>query len=75
MISSSDDQPRQDKPWSRPGRGTYALTRLSGMLRPGISVYRPEAGKVQVENDCPVTTRDGTVLRVNVHRPPGVPRG
>ncbi|MFC9795613.1 CocE/NonD family hydrolase [Streptomyces sp. NPDC127584] len=71
MSSSSDDQPRQDKPWSRPGRGTYALTRLAGMLRPGISVYRPEAGKVRVENDCPVTTRDGTVLRVNVHRPPG----
>ncbi|MFB6628491.1 CocE/NonD family hydrolase [Streptomyces sp. NPDC056362] len=66
----SDDQARHDRPWSRPGRGRYALTRLSGMLRPDISVYRPEPGKVHVENDLPVVTRDGTVLRVNVHRPP-----
>ncbi|WP_189829340.1 CocE/NonD family hydrolase, partial [Streptomyces subrutilus] len=70
MSSSRDDEAGHDKPWSRPGRGRYALGRLSGMLRPDISVYRPEPGRVRVENDCPVVTRDGTVLRVNVYRPP-----
>ncbi|MEU9421122.1 CocE/NonD family hydrolase [Streptomyces sp. NPDC048272] len=40
------------------------------MLRPNISVYRPEPGRVRIENNRPVVTRDGTVLRVNVYRPP-----
>ncbi|MFD8988166.1 CocE/NonD family hydrolase [Streptomyces goshikiensis] len=70
MSSSRDDEAGHDKPWCRPGRGRYALGRLAGMVRPDISVYRPEPGRVLVENDRPVVTRDGTVLRVNVHRPP-----
>ncbi|MFD9416689.1 hypothetical protein ACFWC9_18560 [Streptomyces goshikiensis] len=70
MSSSRDDEAGHDKPWCRPGRGRYALRRLSGMVRPDVSVYRPEPGRVQVENDRPVVTRDGTVLRVNVYRPP-----
>ncbi|MEU9804234.1 CocE/NonD family hydrolase [Streptomyces sp. NPDC051000] len=70
MSSSCGDDAGHDKPWSRPGRGRYALGRLWGMLRPNISVYRPEPGRVRIENNRPVVTRDGTVLRVNVYRPP-----
>ncbi|MFF0216085.1 CocE/NonD family hydrolase [Streptomyces vinaceus] len=70
MRSSREDEAGSDRPWRRPGRARYALARLSGMLRPDISVYRPEPGGVRVEHDRPVVTRDGTVLRVNVYRPP-----
>lgn len=36
-----------------------------------MTVVEPEPGSVVTDHDQPVTTRDGTVLRVNVHRPPG----
>jgi predicted acyl esterase len=36
-----------------------------------VTVYEPPAGTVLVEQDVGVPMRDGTVLRVNVHRPPG----
>jgi uncharacterized protein len=35
-----------------------------------VKVYEPEPGVVVTDRDVPVTTRDGTVLRVNVYRPP-----
>ncbi len=41
------------------------------MLRPPVSVYGPAPGTVVVDGNEPVTTRDGTILRVNVYRPPG----
>jgi predicted acyl esterase len=71
MLPASADAAGPDKPWRRPGRRRYAARRLHGILRPPFSVYRPAAGSVVVEPDQPVSTRDGTVLRVNVHRPPG----
>lgn len=60
-----------DQPWRRPGRLRYARARLRGILRPPVTVHEPEPGSVIVDRDQAVTTRDGTVLRVNVHRPPG----
>jgi hypothetical protein len=36
-----------------------------------VIVSEPDPGTVQVLRDLPVTTRDGTVLRVNVVLPPG----
>jgi predicted acyl esterase len=41
------------------------------MVRPPVDVYSPAPGSVIVHRDVPVTTRDGTVLRVNVYLPPG----
>jgi predicted acyl esterase len=40
------------------------------MLWPPVTVAEPAPGAVIVEHDVEVTMRDGTVLRVNVHRPP-----
>lgn len=40
------------------------------MVRPPLDVYSPAPGSVTVHHDVPVTTRDGTVLRVNVYLPP-----
>ena len=34
-------------------------------------MHEPATGTVQFERDVEVVVRDGTVLRVNVHRPPG----
>jgi uncharacterized protein len=62
---------RLDRPWRRPGAAGYALRRLPGLLRPPVRVDEPVPGAVQVLRDLPVTTRDGTVLRVNVVLPPG----
>jgi predicted acyl esterase len=45
--------------------------RLAGLLRPAVTVTEPPAGAVAVERDVAVPMRDGVVLRVNVHRPPG----
>jgi uncharacterized protein len=53
------------------GRLRYVIGRLSGMIVPPVKVSEPEPGSVEVDHNVPVTVRDGTVLRVNVHRPPG----
>jgi hypothetical protein len=53
------------------GAVAYALGRLRGIVRPPVAVTEPAAGSIVVDHDVPVTVRDGTVLRVNVHRPPG----
>ena len=60
-----------DRPWRRPGAATYALRRLAGMVRVPVDVYEPPPGTMETYTDVAVPTRDGTVLRVNVHRPVG----
>src|SRR5689334_13205809 len=55
----------------RQGALRYARERLRGIVRPRVAVTEPAPGSVVVDHDVPVTVRDGTVLRVNVHRPPG----
>jgi predicted acyl esterase len=67
----SPDAVAADQPWRRPGAARYALTRLLGFLRSPADVYAPAPGAVVMHHDVPVTTRDGTVLRVNVHLPAG----
>ncbi|WP_328359645.1 CocE/NonD family hydrolase [Mycobacterium sp. NBC_00419] len=57
-------------PWRRPGRLRYAATRLHRAIRPPVTVTDPPPDIV-VERDVAVPTRDGTVLRANVFRPPG----
>lgn len=59
-----------DRPWRRPGSLRYALSRLRGVVSPPVTVTEPPA-KIIAERDAEVVTRDGTVLRVNVFRPPG----
>lgn len=69
--STTADSPALDRPWKRPGALRYALSRLPGLLRPSVEVHPPEPDTVQIQHDVAVTTRDGTVLRVNVHLPSG----
>ncbi|WP_167108768.1 CocE/NonD family hydrolase [Mycobacterium sp. DL592] len=59
-----------DTPWRRHGRLRYAATRLRSAIRPPVTVTDPPPDIV-VERDVAVPTRDGTVLRANVFRPPG----
>ncbi len=66
----STDATTLDRPWKRPGSRRYALSRLRALVRPPIEVYEPSPGII-ITRDVPVPTRDGTVLRVNVHLPPG----
>jgi predicted acyl esterase len=68
---TSPDAAAPDQPWKRPGSARYAMARLRGFLDSPADVYAPAPGSVVIENDIPVTTRDGTVLRTNVYRPPG----
>ena len=69
------DGPALDRPWRRPGAAAYARTRLRGIRHPPVTVTEVPDGLLVTDRDVPVTTRDGTVLRVNVHRPPdGRPR-
>jgi predicted acyl esterase len=63
--------PALDKPWHRPGAARYALSRLRGLAMPRARVYQPPAGSLIIDRDIAVVVRDGTVLRVNVYRPPG----
>jgi predicted acyl esterase len=63
--------PAHDRPWKRPGAARHALKRLWGLLHAQVDVYEAPPGAVVVDHDVAVTTRDGTVLRVNVHRPRG----
>lgn len=65
------DAATPDHPWKRPGRRRYAAERIRGILRPPVTVYEPAPGAIVVDHDRPVVTRDGTTLRVNVHRPAG----
>ncbi|MFC4944983.1 CocE/NonD family hydrolase [Pseudonocardia sp. GCM10023141] len=58
-------------PWRRPGAVRYGLARLWSILRPPITIHQPAPGTLHVERDVAAVVRDGTVLRVNVHRPPG----
>lgn len=67
----SPDAAAVDRPWKRPGAARYALTRLRGLLRSPADVYPAPADGILVDHDVGVTTRDGTVLRVNVYRPRG----
>lgn len=69
--SPPSDRAALDRPWRRPGAGRYALTRLRQMARPLADVHEPAPGAVVFDRDVAVASRDGTVLRVNVHRPPG----
>lgn len=65
-----------NRPWRRPGALRYALNRVRGVAKPPVTVTDPPAD-VQVERDVAVTTRDGTILRINVFRAGGdeaVPR-
>ena len=41
------------------------------MLHSPAEVYEPAPETVVIDNDVAVTTRDGTVLRINVYRPRG----
>ena len=70
-MTHPDDRVAADEPWRRPGALRYALRRLRGIVRVPVTVTPHDAATVIVDRDEPVTTRDGTVLRVNVHRPPG----
>jgi predicted acyl esterase len=68
---ASPDAVAADRPWKRPGALGYALTRLRGFLRSPVEVYAPRPDTVVVRRDVEVTTRDGTILRANVHLPTG----
>ena len=63
--------PLLSHPWRRPGAARYALARLKGIVRPPITVYEPPSGSVVSDLDVAVPVRDGTMLRLNVYRPPG----
>ena len=54
-----------DRPWRRGGALRYALDRIRGVANPPVTVTDAPAD-LQVERDVAVTTRDGTVLRINV---------
>jgi uncharacterized protein len=49
----------------------YVVAGLRGLLRPPVTVSPAPEATVVFERDVAVTMRDGTVLRVNVFRPPG----
>ena len=68
---SRDTTPVLDRPWHRPGVVRYALKRIRNIARPPITIVEPNPGTVVSDLDAAVVTRDGTVLRVNVYRPPG----
>lgn len=67
----SPTAPAADRPWHRPGAYRYALNRIRGLRRAPVEVYEPPPGSIRFDHDAAVTTRDGTVLRVNVYRPSG----
>ena len=67
---AANDAPTHDRPWRRPGALRYALNRVQRMIRPPVEVFSPAPGSVVVHHDVAVTTRDGTVLRVNVYLAP-----
>ena len=44
------------------------MRRLASILSPPVTVLEPQTSMI-VDNDVPITVRDGTVLRVNCYRP------
>lgn len=48
----------------------YALHRIRRIVRPPVTITPPPKG-VRLDRDVEVKTNDGTILRVNVFRPPG----
>jgi uncharacterized protein len=62
--------PTVDRPWHRPSGFGYTLARLRGFAKPPVAVTEPP-DDIVIERDAEVRSRDGTVLRVNVFRPPG----
>jgi predicted acyl esterase len=70
-CTTPTDRAAPDTPWRRPGAVRYILRRLRGFIEVPVTVTEPAPGSVVTDLDQPVTTRDGTILRVNVHRPPG----
>lgn len=69
-MSAAHDPPALDRPWRRPGALGYALARLRGIRKPPVTVTVAPTDIV-IDRDTEVPTRDGTVLRLNVYRPPG----
>jgi putative CocE/NonD family hydrolase len=61
--------PVLERPWRRPGAFRYALSRLHRIAKPPVTVTDPPTDIV-IDRDAELTTRDGTVLRVNVFRKP-----
>ena len=59
-----------DRPWRRGGRAAYAVDRVRRMLRPPV-VVSPAPATMRIDHDVEIEVRDGTILRANVHRPPG----
>ncbi len=68
---TSPDAAAADRPWRRPGAAGYALKRLRGFARSPVDVYAAQPTALVIDNDVAVPTRDGTILRANVYRPPG----
>ena len=66
----SPDAAAPDRPWRRPGAARYALERLRGFARSPVDVYAAEPTALVIDNNVAIPTRDGTVLRANVYRPP-----
>ena len=67
---ASPDAAAPDRPWRRPGAARYALERLRGFARSPVDVYAAEPTALVIDNNVAIPTRDGTVLRANVYRPP-----
>ncbi|OMC17075.1 hydrolase [Mycobacterium sp. SP-6446] len=73
MAVARNPAPALDRPWRRSGALRYALGRLRGIARPPVTVTDPPRDLV-VDTDVEVSTRDGTVLRINVFRHSDVTR-
>jgi len=69
--TTSPDAPAPDRPWRRPGAARYALERLRGFARSPVDVDPAQPDALVIDDNVAVPTRDGTVLRANVYRPPG----
>lgn len=63
--------PARDRPWRRSGGLRHALSRIRGIAKSPVTVTDPPED-LEVERDVAVTTRDATVLRINVFRRAGI---
>jgi hypothetical protein len=61
---------RADRPWRRSGSFRYALSRLRGIARPPVTVTEAPH-EIVTDRDAEIVTRDETILRANIFRPPG----